>query len=364
MKKGWAGGIMLAGTLLGTLALASPIECTSLRWFMLFGVAHYLTRKIRHTVKFRQAVEVARQRQLDLAITAGLGASFAFVLCKGIVEFFNKASKDKVSSGVAILLVSLAVARFIEPLSNRMRIALGAESHHSSMHESKLNKRRAWVMQGFLTATLVFSIFCHSVLDEQFFNIKETWQPLFAAMLISGGVTYFWIAGLRQDPSRAAWLGTISGAVLAVFICGTMGAIIDKPVQHSSAQTVAEKVGALASEVQVPKHFPSIPYGHLSTAWPWALFGLAGGVMIDRHKGRSSAKRIVVAILLTAAICEIVLFFFNKGEPMSRWLLMSANLSAVAGWCVGLLLHPASENVFGQHGGPHEQSTQAATQAI
>ncbi len=366
MKKWWAGGFMLAGTILGTLALAPPIECTSLRWFVLFGVAQHLTRKIRHTVKFRQAIDVARQRQLDLAITAGLGAAFAFVLCKGVVEFYNNtAPMDKVRNGVAILLVSLAVVRFIEPLSERMRMALGAELHHSPMQESKIHQRRAWVMRGFLTAILVFSIFFHSVLHEQFFNIKETWQPLFAAMLISGGVTYFWIAGLRQDPSRAAWLGTLSGAVLAVFICGTLSAVVDEPVQHGSAQTVAEKVGALASEVQVPKHFPSIPYGRLSTAWPWALFGLVGGVMIDRHKGRRSAQRIVVAILLTAAICEIVLFtFFYKGVPMSRWLLMMANLSAVLGWCAGLLLHPSCESVFGQKGESHEQPSQAAAQPI
>jgi hypothetical protein len=366
MKKWWAGGFMVAGSILGTLALVPPIECTSLRWFVLFAVAHHLTRKIRHTVKFRQAIDVARQRQLDLAITAGLGAAFAFVFCKGIVEFYNNtAPMDKVRSGVALLLVSLAVVRFIEPLSERMRMALGAESLHSSMHESKIHKQRAWVMRGFLTAILVFSIFFHSVLHEQFFNINETWPPLLAAMLSSGGVTYFWIAGLRQDPSRAAWLGTLSGAVLAVFICGTLAAVIDQPARHDSARTVAETVGAFASEVQVPKHFPSIPYGRLSTAWPWALFGLVGGAMIDRHKGGRGAYRIAAAILVTATICEIVLFtFFYKGVPMSRWLLMMANLSAVLGWCAGLLLHPSCESVFGQKDGSHEQPSQAATQPI
>jgi len=47
--------------------------------------------------------------------------------------------------------------------------------------------------------------------------------------------------------------------------------------------------------------------------------------------------------------------------PTSRWLLMTANLSAVLGWCAGLLLHPSCESVFGQREQFHEQPSQAAT---
>jgi hypothetical protein len=356
MKKGWDGAFMLAGSLLGTLALF--LNCTSLRWFVLFGVAHHLTRKIRHTVKFRQAMDLARQRQLDLAMTAGLGAAFAFVLCKGIVEFYDKTPRlDKLKDGIAILLVSLAVVRFIEPLNERLRVALGAEMHHSSIPESQIHKRRVWGLRGFLTATLVFSIFFHNILHEQFFNLTENWQPLLAALVISGGVTYFWIAGARQDPSRAAWLGVLSGGLLAIFISGSMGTTFDEthPPSLSNARTINEKVEALAytaSEIPVAKHhFPSIPYEHLSTAWPWALFGLIGGIIIDRHKSRHNTRSLVLGILLTAVVCEALLFaFIYQGKLMSRGLVTMANLSAIVGWCVGLLLHPATQTVFGQRG--------------
>jgi hypothetical protein len=383
MKKGWTGAFMMAGSLLGFIAWLPPVQCTSLRWFIFFGVAHHLCRKIRRTVEFREALHLNRQRQIDLAMSAGLGASFAFLLSKGIVAFFHKPPFEKISEGVALLLVSLAAVRFIEPISERLRVTLQPETNHPFPHQADTQRQNPWIVRGILAVMFVFSIFCHEVLHNQLADLEHIWLPLCGALLVSGGVTYFWIAGMRQQPSRAAWMGTISGGLLALFICLMVGTLVDEKrlsqvgkttsdtVQQVSGQ-VTQRVAALGQVTDTtpgpitPQDmlyinwsatpFPLMPYGNLRTAWPWAVFGLVGGIIIDRW-GRHGTGRVALAIFIAALICEAPLFIWVYKDPLAqRGMLMAANISAVIGWCLGLCLYPHADSVFGQDDAQEQHS--------
>lgn len=345
MKANWPGVYLLLGSLMGTLALLAG--CTSLRLFVLFSVTLYLTRRIKKVVTCTDALHVERRKQLDMALTAGLGAGFGYLLVRALDEFFsNKSTAEKLQDGFGILLLSFALARFIEPLVEKLRAMAGVEAVHASTHE-----KRPWLIRSAVVLTLIFSNFFHDLLHTQIERFRDNWQALVVGLLVSGGITYFWISGIRQEPRRAARFGALSGAAIALLAAFILGIALDT----SEPATTVNPASAALSEVGVPHpaRLPAVPFGDIKSAgtltWPWALMGLVGGLVIDRRWGGQGVRSVALGILGAALVFAVALLLWAHTGSYHKEEIMKvvADVGAVGGWCLGLLLHPANVAIFG-----------------
>lgn len=345
MRKDWPGLCILLASVLGSVALL--FSCTSFRLFLIFAVVNHLNRKIRKVVTFTDALHVARKKQVDLAISAGLGASFGFLACRALVEFSQKPLADQLRDATGIVLLSLALARFIEPLADRLRQALGIEaSHHlSAERRSRLLRLAVFLV---LVLTNFFHDLLHAQIDQYF---RETAQILLAGLLVSGGITYFWIAGARQRPGRAACFGCLSGAFMALFLAFTIAVILEAAPEKKNAQATAPEPSITLISHRLP--LPPVPWVResewasvrpVSMVWPWMLFGLLGGIVVDRRW--RGPERIAVAIMGAALVCAVVMLLQEAHITKAEIVKVFAHLSASSGWCIGVLMHPSARAIF------------------
>jgi hypothetical protein len=381
--------VAVVGVLLGTF----PIGLVSAPLAVWFGVVHYLSRKTRQVVEF-DIRHVSKKQPIDLAISAALGAGFGFVLIQAIANFFHDIRVDKQSwhEVVAILLVCVAVAKFLEPLFEWLRKMLGvAEESHEQHRQKNLRLQLAFII------VLVFTTMMHGLLHEQInTQLPETGIVLLLALLVSGGTTYCWSLGAQRGRATVhgfcGGLGIAAFALFAVLLSPRLLDYLNKDVltlrakgSHSSEQTLAKKGLALpgllkdsaGSESQSPSKCESASSDSADSPlspqnngvnlaliiFAPAIFGLVGGLAIDRKWSLRTAVKtaagLVLAAIITAAVVTAVVRLFQapppNGHPMKH--LGVALLWLVFGWWLGLFLHPASDAMLGKpalHVAPQE----------
>jgi hypothetical protein len=355
MKVNRPGLLLVLGSLLGTLALLAA-QVSSLRLFVLFTVTLYLSRRIRKVVTFTDALQVERRRQLDMALSAGLGAGLGFLLFRALVEFYGKGWKEQLQDGLGILLLSYALARFIEPLLEKVRVAAGMETAHASHPE-----HRPWMVRTAVLLALIFSNFFHDLLHTQIDrHFDQSWQPLALGLVVSGGITYFWISGIRQEPRRAARFGVLSGAGIALLAAYVLGLALGSGKEATAAKEALVKLpevvqadaGKIKSAGTLADHIPAVPFGTIKNAgtmaWPWALMGLVGGLVIDRNCVGRGVRSVAISILGVALLGAVAwLLWTHSGSWKDATMQLAGDIGAVGGWCLGLLLHPANVAIFG-----------------
>lgn len=364
MKVNRPGVLLVLGSVVGILALLAQVS--SLRLFLLFGVTLYLTRSIKKVLRFTDAVFVERRKQLDMALTAGLGAAIGFLLIRALYEFSQKSPWDMVKDGVGILLLSLILSRFIEPLIAKVRAAAGMETDHPADE-----KKRSWLVRAIVFLALVFSNFFHDLLHGQMEHFDENWQTLVVGLVVCGGITYFWISGIRQEPRKAARFGVVSGAGIAFLVTLMLGLALGlqkKPANPDEAYAQGSEASLPHVEIPVPivgkatgtpphRVQFTVPFGGKSagtSAWAWALLGLVGGLAIDKKWGRRGLRSVALGMLSAALLFAVAwVLLAHLGSPVTTETYIEeiwnrgADVGAVGGWCLGLLLHPTNIAIFG-----------------
>ena len=331
------GFIALGAMLLGFLGI---------RGFLLFFLLSYLSRRTAQVIEFEAIPPHLTRTQIDLATSAGLGAGFGLVLCQAIQEFSNKGWPEMLREIGVVAVVSLGIAKFIEPLAEWVKHAFQLEHHHNPVSVAA----RSWVLRVAVLMAIAFSSFSHEMLDKQVGgNPMQALRLVLAMLLVSGGITYAWTCGAHCHPSRACWRGLISGASIAALVLLVLWTdpasaerkISDAPPQVRHASTISGPLGVslfVGAEVSSPRDM----------AFPlclWALFGLIGGLAIDRGWRNGKVSGIVLSVLV-AALVVIVLVRLTDHVP-SREIALGA--SAVLGWCLSLLLFPSAEALLHKH---------------
>jgi len=327
----WPGVAVLAATLLGILGI---------RGFLLFAVLSYLIRRAQQVVELETPPPLLTKTQLDLATSAGLGAGFGLVLCQAIQEFSSKGWLDMLREVGVVALVAVGIVKFIEPLSEWVRHVFHVEHHPAAP------AGQSWVLRIAVLMAIAFSSFSHEMLDKQIDkNPSEALRLMCAMLLVTGGITYAWAAGARCHPARACRRGLVSGAAIALMV---LAALWTNPAAAQSKIATAEKVTHNADKLPglgvslfLGAEVSSI-YGMAVPLCLWALFGLIGGLSIDRGWRNGSVSGVVLSVLFTALLVIAVLRL--AGYVESREIALGA--SAVLGWCVSLLLFPSAETLL------------------
>lgn len=328
----WPGGLVLIATLL---------EILGIRGFVLFAVLSYLSRRAQQVVELEPTSPVLTKDQFDLATSAGLGAGFGLVLCQAIQEFSSKGWPDMLREVGVVALVAVGIVKFIEPLAEWVKHVFHVDHHHAAP------AAQPWILRVAVLMAIAFSSFSHEMLDKQIDkNPSEALRLMAAMLLVTGGITYAWAAGARCRPARACRRGLISGAVIALILLAALWTDPAKAEQKLSAvPAAAQQAGKVSAPVGVSLFIGAEVRSVREMAVPlclWALFGLIGGLAIDRGWRNGSVSAVVLSVLIAALLVILVLRlvgYVGNGE-------ITLGASAVLGWCLSLLLFPSAESLL------------------
>ena len=351
MAKVWPGLLLASTSLLGWFAAFK-----SLRLFLVFGFGIYLTRKLRAVLPPCRPYCLKRQHQWSLAMSAGIGATFSFVLVQAIREFYDAHSVDKFKELAAIFLVSVGVLIFLEPMFERLRTTLGIAENHPALH-----KRKSWFLRLAVFAILVVTSFFHGLLESKIEkSLTIDWfgtiTMVMAALLLTGGITYCWISAAHRNPSHAARSGLILGGLISLLIfLGTVDTHVEEKdhsqdtfVQHAvhyALPGVPPRVSDDLADRNFHQAETDLDKGsglkemNLIFTMPWPLLGLMGGLVVDRRWGRNKAITLTASLLGGAVLYEVLLritgHLASPGEMISQ-------LSVALGWGLAIIVCSSS----------------------
>jgi hypothetical protein len=261
-------------------------------------------------------------RPLRIAAYAGVCSAFGFLLWRAIVEYVHKQPAEIFDVTLAIVIVAAGVVLFIEPWIDRMKRLFGLPASHAGIQGGN----RLLLLVGGAMVIVVAS-FSHGLLASLIeHNPSGAFGIIIAALLLPGGVTYAWMRGGRHRPRRATLSGLVGGAALGVcFGFAAVFVLVDR-----SAVSLNEAEIAL-----------------IASFFPWPLFGLVGGIVIDKGWGRSPSHSVPLAVMGVALALAAI---------GSEWTVaVFDDLAKVFGWMTGLVLQrSAIESCLGSGttGGP------------
>jgi hypothetical protein len=366
MSRYWPGVVLLVAAFLGGTGSLAAVHL-----FLLFGTGHYIVRRLRPVLPPLAHTTVVRRRehQLNMAVTAGVGAVFAFKLFQAFWNPLNHDSPNELFHELlAIVIVSLGVIMFIEPLAEMSRARLGLEEHHTNAIS------RSWHVKAAVFAILALTSLAHGFLHRQIEH-EMRHDPvgsligIAGATLISGGITYAWVSGAGREKPRAARFGLIAGAVVGLFVISLIfGA---SRTRHLGAGSTLEGAASTPAGLGVEANSPVPPEVLLNLAnnsqdpklraqWqldlrkvilPWTLLGLIGGLAIDRRWGGRPSRSVAFAIFLSAAILFPGLAFLAGRLNMQGYTPPTlgeqlAHILAIGGWALSLSIFPFSDSLL------------------
>jgi hypothetical protein len=174
---------------------------------LVFLASARMVRKLTRAISPQSARQtvIARKERFSLAVSAGLGAGFGYLLYESAIAFFAERREEQIHLAITIAVVSVGVMKFVEPLCERLREGLGGA------HANRAGARRdfPWAFRLGLLLMLVFASLSHGLLHRLI--EQRTWEAvavLLAAFFISGGTTYVWLSAARVGRSRwSGWMG-------------------------------------------------------------------------------------------------------------------------------------------------------------
>jgi hypothetical protein len=346
MSKVWPGMLLTTASVLGWFGAFK-----SVRLFLIFGFGTYLTRKLKVILPACRPFALKRWHQWNLSMSAGVGAAFSFVLFQAGQHFFGEQPKEKLHELAAIFLVSVAMLIFLEPVFERLRIFLGIAENHPALRTRKPFLLRLAVLLILLLTSLLHGLL-HSEIESAInTDLMATLSMLFTALLVSGGITYFWIGASHLHPPHAARSGLVSGAVLGFLVAFTVLMVVSpEPEKTASAQAnMGQQVIQYAFPFVPSRIVQDVAKGDLANdsgleqmgmiTLPWALLGLAGGFAIDRRWLRGRALGVALSLFSVALLAGLALWLARRVSSGGEMLW---HLSAVIGWGLALIVCSSS----------------------
>jgi hypothetical protein len=250
----------------------------------------------------------------QIAMTAGMGATAGYVLYSWLFGPEGVTHWTKARAATELLGISLSVffvMRYWEPWIARMRAAAGHPERPHSVHILRLR------LQGLMAIVLI--IVGNEVLQHM---AREEARDAAVSFISPFLITYAWVLGAQQRPSRAAFFGTLTALLLGI------------GVFWEGVTSLGISLGELPTMVDVR----FILYLAGLTVLDAFLVGLA----IDRRWGRRvqwTAVLIVVGAQLflgTILLPLIEARFLHSGQ--FDWRGAVLGLMKAMGWGLGLAL--------------------------
>lgn len=250
---------------------------------------------------------------MNTAWSAGLGATFAYILCQGVLNATDWSPEALMEEALIIFLVAIGMVKFVEPLIERWRNALDLSVADPAEHMT-----RPWRIRLVAFAVLVVASVLHSILHNLIKNFviarPSFWlsaDEVMSSLLMPVVITLFWIRGARWRPAKAMVGGLIGGVLVGVLF--------------SVLWVVLE--GGWA--VKVPLGWAIQP----------SLAGLAGGAVVDRKWGPRASVSVAIALLVMLILFDGMRIALGI-VPLS---VVIGDLSCIVGWGFGLMLYPSAD---------------------
>jgi hypothetical protein len=329
IARRWPGIVSLIAMLLGPVGLSG---------IFLFAVISYLKLKMRRVIRFETPAPLFPKERLDFAISGGLGAGFGLLLCQAVQDFMDKHAREMWHEVVAVTVVSIGIVKFIEPLTAWVRHSFRREPHQTETTGT-------WPFRCAVLVAVAFSSFSHDLLDARIHtNMSDALRFILSMLLVSGGITYAWASGAHCEPMRAGRRGFVSGSLITLallLLLWTDPTEAAGRLAAAGAEQTSKAVGALTVPLIIGADVTSI-YGVAIPLAMWAVFGLVGGLAIDRRWRNGSIFSVVLSVL-AAAFIMILLLRWGASVATKEIALGS---SAILGWCITLLLFPSADSVL------------------
>jgi len=354
MPKVWPGLLLVSASVLGMFP-----DLKAVRLFLIFGFGLYLTRKLKAVLPSPRVLCAKPWQRWNVSMSAGIGAAFSFVLFHAVHNFFAEQPEEKLHEVAAIVLVSIGVVIFLEPAFDALREWLGHELLGIADKHPVQKSGRPLLLRLGVFVILVLTSFFHGLLHSEIdtaikANFPATVGMLLAALVVSGGITYFWIGAARRRPSHAWLSGLLSGALLgSLFAFGLVFATARNPNAGDNQPTVAEKIVYSAYPFVPSRMLRELSSGNLRGSaelkqmgvitFPWPILGLAGGVAIDRRWGKARASHVALSLFGVASLCAILLWLTGRVTSVAE---MASHLSAVIGWGLALIVCSSSKTLM------------------
>lgn len=249
---------------------------------------------------------------------AGICSAFGFLLWQSIVMYFSMPGAEIFDLTLAMAIVALCVVLFIEPLTEPLKRLLGYPEGNVDPRGNRL-----MLLAGGLLIVLIASV-SHGLLSSLIERDSSGAFGIIAgATVLPGGITYAWLRGGRRRPRRAALSGLAAGGALGIcFGFATIFVFVD---HHA--------VSLNNAEIELMKYF-----------FPWPLFGLVGGIAIDKGWGRSRSHSVAIAVVGSAVALVMI-----QDDAWTMGAL--GDLAKIFGWMTGLLIQrTAVDRCLGMEG--------------
>jgi hypothetical protein len=227
--KRWPAILLLCASVVGFF------EPTT-RLILLFCVGSHFRRRLRATLPAAEPLPFRRRHQMSLAMSAGVGAAFSFVIFQSLRDFWNEPMVEMKNEIAAIVLVSIAVLIFLEPLFDHIRQWLGLGHHQESV------KARTWRLRLGIFLILAAISTLHGLLHTAIHEavnqagLGESLAALLGMFLVTAAITYVWIGASNRHPPHAARSGVLSGALVGIMVAVAVNAFL---TSASQAMTLA-----------------------------------------------------------------------------------------------------------------------------
>ena len=353
------GSAALVGRLLPNVAFLGNFRfaLAAARLLVYVCVGLYLRRKLSQVLPQESAIR-NHMEHIHISLSAGLGAGFGSLLGRGMWEISRGGEDELWHEAIAVIFVLVAVIGFLDPLFERMRIALNVAEDHPTIAAAK--SRHYWSVAVF---TVFLATLFHGVVHEMAEkHLGLACVTVAEMLLVSGGITYFWIAGAWNRPPRAARSGLLSGATIGLCTVLSFWAVKNPSLELPANFTFVPVIDATVNSA-LPWTTPRLisgllvsqlsKEGKLDLLWivlPWTILGLAGGIVVDRLRGKQVTLSLGVCIFGVALLLSAVGYWqsgrLSLEDKLGRYEQGLGGLGAVVGWGLGLLARPASERML------------------
>lgn len=268
-----------------------------------------------------RATQAGLKDQLETALTATIGVSAGLILWYAIFESgmlaWNRATL------VFLLSIGFSVGvsiRYLDPFFERVR------GSRELALESRSRLRRVSLLS--VSAAVPVAIFMQ-LNDKLLTDNPEGIVLWLVAAVTAGTITLAWARGLRRSPARAAEFGALTG----VFLVGFFWLALRTYAVRRGFRSVDESIAMV-----------------INVSWQWGLYGLLGGLAIERWRGTVLAIRLGLAVGVAGLIVSGILLVASGAlysASLLQWVKILSQVFCVAvGWAWGITLFAKSDDVL------------------
>jgi hypothetical protein len=285
--------------------------------------------------------------QTKASISAGLGACFCLLLIPGFACFSSRFGSKEIASAVFMTVFLLA---FLDPFLEYLGRTFGIK-------EVTFGKQKIKVQVGVVAISLL-AVLLHSWIEEGVRQVGYSVPAiLLMLLLVPGQITAAWIDGVEKN--RSSWLGLSRGFMLGLISVWVIYIFLVSSNPQPRPFTVLRflfnpQVSATSSDPTLSAAVLDPPANWIlwafANACDWGILGFAGGWARDRKwRARGILSTLFLTVLFEGGAAYWAATQWHLAFYADLEHLFLVQLLLVAGWGLGILLYPGTDNLLDKY---------------